>query len=84
MKNKEIESILYKKLKLEEIYVTNDGKHYRIIAIGKIFKNINNIQKQKIIYQPLTKYILNNTIHAVSIKTYTPKEWKKIKNNYTL
>ncbi|MCW5197183.1 BolA family protein [Buchnera aphidicola] len=77
MKNKDIQSYLMKTIPLDKLYVTGDNNHIKIVAIGKIFEGINNVQKQQIIYKPLTKYIIEKKIHAISIHTFTLKEWKK-------
>ncbi|AKC60227.1 BolA family protein [Blochmannia endosymbiont of Camponotus (Colobopsis) obliquus] len=76
MNNYEIEDILMQSLSLDEVYVNNDGKHYDIIAIGKIFLNMNQVNKQKLIYSSLMECISDNFIHSISIRTYTPEEWK--------
>lgn len=70
-------------VKLKKIYLKGDTNHVHIIAVGEIFYNMKNIQRQKIIYQPLTSYIIQKKIHAVTIDTFTPEEWKKKQNDYT-
>ncbi|PPI87920.1 hypothetical protein CRV12_01740 [Candidatus Pantoea edessiphila] len=85
MKASDIETLLIKSVPLEKVRVEIDNsKYFKIIAVGKIFNKLNYIQKQQLIYKPLAKYILDNTIHAVSIKTYTPEEWRHNKelNNF--
>ncbi|QFQ32552.1 BolA family transcriptional regulator [Buchnera aphidicola (Aphis fabae)] len=81
MNNEKIISILNKKLNLEKIYVTGDNNHIKIIAVGDIFKGINEVKRQQIIYAPLIDKIIENKIHALSIKTYTKEEWKKNNKN---
>ncbi|QCI18919.1 BolA/IbaG family iron-sulfur metabolism protein [Buchnera aphidicola] len=79
MNNEKITSILNKKLNLDKIYVTGDYNHIKIIAIGDVFKNINHVKRQQIIYAPLINTITEKKIHAISITTYTKEEWKKTK-----
>ncbi|QCI16625.1 BolA family transcriptional regulator [Buchnera aphidicola (Aphis craccivora)] len=81
MDNKKIISILNQKLNLEQIYVTGDNNHIKIIAIGDIFKGVNQVKRQQIIYKPLIDMILEKKIHALSITTYTKEEWKKNNKN---
>ena len=81
MNNKKIESLLNKKINLEKIYVTGDNNHIKIIAVGDIFKDINEVKRQQIIYSPLLDIITEKKIHALSITTYTKKEWEKNKKN---
>lgn len=77
MENNKIKDILVQALTLEEAYVTGDGGHVNVIAVGKIFAAMSNVKKQQTVYAPLIEYITTNQIHALSIKTYTPEEWKK-------
>ncbi|CAL4324190.1 Acid stress protein IbaG [Buchnera aphidicola (Protaphis terricola)] len=79
MNNKKIKSILNEQLNLNKIYVKGDNNHIQIIAIGDIFKNTSQVKRQQIIYSPLISMIQENKIHAISITTYTLKEWEKIK-----
>ncbi|WP_343154074.1 BolA family protein [Buchnera aphidicola] len=79
--NNEIKQILNQKLTLKEIYVTGDSNHIKIIAIGDIFKSINQVKRQQIIYAPLINMITEKKIHALSITTYTIKEWEKNNKN---
>ncbi|UDG79421.1 Acid stress protein IbaG [Candidatus Ecksteinia adelgidicola] len=76
MNNNEIKNILMKTLPLDEVYVTGDGSHFKIIVVGDFFCSMSRIKKQQAVYKPLIKYIENNNIHALSIKAYTSKEWK--------
>lgn len=78
---KKIKLILQKKLQLNKIYVNGEEKHFTILVIDTIFEGMNYVDRHKMIYKPLKKYIIDNTIHAVSIKTYTPLEWEKNKKN---
>lgn len=52
-----------------------DGTHFNAIVISPDFSGKNRIQKQQLVYAALGNRIANGTIHAISIKTYTPDEW---------
>lgn len=78
MDKKEIEDKLMQSVALEEVYaITDDGSHFQVIAVGNIFAELSRVKKQQIIYAPLSEFIADNRIHALSIKTYTPNEWKR-------
>lgn len=76
MEKEKIYFILSKKLKLKKIYVNGSNLNFNIIAIDDVFKKLNDVEKQKIIYKPLFKYILEKKIHSISIESYSLKEWK--------
>lgn len=53
-----------------------DGRHFSATVISSAFTGKNRIQKQQLVYATLGKYIADGTIHAISIKTFTPDEWQ--------
>lgn len=79
MKYKEISNLLKKRLALDKIFIKGIEKNIEIIAIGDIFINLNSLKRQQLIYKVLLSYFEKNIIHAISIKTYSIKEWRKIK-----
>lgn len=54
-----------------------DGKHYTAVVISSAFFGKSRIQKQQLVYATLGNHIADGTIHAISIKTFTPDEWQK-------
>lgn len=78
MDNTEIAQILKNELELEEVYVTGDGSHFNVIAVGKIFETITlRVKQQQYLYGPLMPYIADNSVHAVNFKIYTPDVWQR-------
>ena len=77
MENHEIQTVLMNALPLEEVYVSGDGSHFQVIAVGDMFAEMRRVKKQQAVYAPLMEFIADNRIHAVSIKTYTPSEWER-------
>lgn len=81
MITEKIRHLLIQSLSLHQVKVTGNNNYIEIIAIDDVFHNKSEVEKQKIIYSQLMNYIIDKTIHSISIKTYSLKEWKKIKNN---
>ena len=77
MDNQEIENLLKESLALTEVHVKNDGSHFQIIAVSEQFSQMSRVKKQQFVYAPLAEVIAQGTIHAVSIKTFTEKEWQR-------
>ena len=76
----EIESILQAALPLDEVYAKgDDGSHFEVIAVGELFAGMSRVKKQQAVYAPLMDQIASNAIHALSIKAFTPEEWKREK-----
>ena len=75
MDTKEIQALLESTYTFEELHVKGEGSHFEVIAVAEMFVGMNRVKKQQAIYAPLNEHIATNTIHALTIKAYTPEEW---------
>ncbi|MFT5716697.1 MAG: acid stress-induced BolA-like protein IbaG/YrbA [Oleiphilaceae bacterium] len=75
MQTTEVEKLIRDQLENVEVKVESDGSHYQVTAIGEVFSGMGAVKKQQLIYGCLNQHIMDGTIHAVIIKTYTPAEW---------
>jgi len=79
MQIQQIEQLLTEKLQLTEVYVKADGNHYAVTAVGDCFDGVSRVKQQQMIYAPLMDAIADGSIHALSIKTFTPTQWRREK-----
>ncbi|MBQ4849566.1 BolA family iron metabolism protein IbaG [Pseudoalteromonas sp. MMG012] len=77
MEINEVETLLKEALSLNEVVVKANGSHYEVIAVGACFDGLSRVKKQQLVYGPLMDTISDGTIHAVSIKAFTPTEWQR-------
>ena len=63
--------------KVEVKDTTGTGDHFSVIVISDKFKNINLVNRHKMIYQSLSQYVTKE-IHALQIKTYTEEEFLNV------
>lgn len=77
MEAQQIQDILRNTLHLDEVFVEGENAHFNVIAVSDAFENMSKVKQQQFIYAPLMDYIANNSIHALSIKTYTVAKWKQ-------
>lgn len=77
MDTNEIKQVLMDSLPLDEVIVNGDGSHFQVVVVGAMFEGMSRVKQQQTIYAPLMEYIADNRIHALSIKAYTPEEWKR-------
>lgn len=54
----------------------DDGHHFTAVVVSPEFSGKSRIQKQQLVYAALEKHINDGTLHAISIKTFTPEEWQ--------
>lgn len=77
METNQIQQLLESALELDEVHVTGEGSHFNIIAVGQVFDGMSRVKKQQFIYAPLSEKIADGTLHAISIKAFTPEQWKR-------
>lgn len=75
MQASEVEKLIRDNIEDIEVTVETDGYQYQVVAIGEVFSGLTPVKKQQLIYSCLNEYIIDGTIHAVTIKTFTPQEW---------
>jgi len=79
MEIKQIEQLLTEQLQLLEVYVKAEGSHYAVTAIGDCFESLSRVKQQQLVYGPLSDAIADGSIHALSIKAFTPQQWRREK-----
>ncbi|OIM99289.1 cell division protein BolA [Idiomarina sp. MD25a] len=79
MNAEQLTALLKDELELDEAHVKLDGANVNIIAVGEVFASLSRVKSQQMVYQPLKPLIADGTLHAVSIKTYTPEAWERDK-----
>lgn len=73
----QIEKILKEALELDEVHVSGENAHFNVVAVSEKFSSLGRVKQQQLIYAPLMEFITSNEIHALTIKTFTPEQWKK-------
>ncbi len=56
---------------------TGTGDHFSVLVISDHFKNMNLVNRHKLIYESLNQYITKE-IHALQIKAYTEEELSNV------
>lgn len=79
MDAQQIEAKLREALDLEEVQVKTDGSHAQVIAVSTELAGLSRVKQQQRIYAPLNDAIADGSIHALSIKVYTPEQWRRDK-----
>jgi len=61
-------------LPCDHVEVAGDGHHFEAVIVSAVFEGKTRIQQHKAVYSALGDR-MREEIHALSMKTYTPKEW---------
>lgn len=60
--------------------VSDDNTHYATTVVSEAFSGKRQIARHQLVYRCLGD-LMGNEIHAMSIRTYTPDEWKALADN---
>lgn len=75
----QIKSLLEAGIPGAEVQVQGDGGKFQVIVVSERFASLRPVAKQQLVYAPLNEHIASGAIHAVSMQTLTPEEWRKIR-----
>ncbi len=76
MENDAIVALIESTMEGSNAQVTGDGHHFELNVVSEQFAGKTRVQQQQLVYKALAEPIGNGQIHAVSIRCYTPDEWK--------
>ena len=75
--NEELENVFSQHPEIQYAKVSGDGYHYEITIVSDIFESKRNVARQQWVYAIINNWIASGSLHAVTMKTYTSKEWEK-------
>lgn len=75
MQADDVKQILEQQLEGCTAVTQGEGCDFSVTVIGEVFAGLTPVKKQQLVYGCLSEHIANGTIHAVTIKTYTPDQW---------
>lgn len=76
MQSVEVQSLIESKLPGAFVEVSgDDGAHFEAVVVSDDFESLSTLERQRLVYSYIGEYITNGTIHALSFKTFTNKEW---------
>jgi acid stress-induced BolA-like protein IbaG/YrbA len=62
-------------LACEHVEVLGDGQHFQALIVSGEFSGRNRVQRHQLVYAALGER-MREEIHALSMRTLTPEEWK--------
>jgi acid stress-induced BolA-like protein IbaG/YrbA len=72
-----IKSYIEQGLPCEHLAVDGDGAHFEAVIVSREFEGKSRIQRQQAVYKALGGRMESGEIHALSMRTLTPGEWKQ-------
>lgn len=60
-----------------DVAVQGEGDRFLIRVVSDAFEGLMPVRRQQLVYACIDSHIKDNSIHAVSLKTFTRAEWDK-------
>ncbi|MDR2450241.1 MAG: BolA family transcriptional regulator [Candidatus Accumulibacter sp.] len=64
-------------LPCETLQVEGDGHHFEALVVSSRFAGLSRVRRQQAVNALLRPYFDSGELHALSMKTLTPEEWKE-------
>ena len=77
MKSEDVKALVEAGFEDADVAVEGEGDRFLIRVISDSFEGLMPVTKQQLVYSCIHPHIAANSIHAVSIKTFTRAEWEK-------
>ncbi|MCS6781890.1 MAG: BolA/IbaG family iron-sulfur metabolism protein [Gloeomargarita sp. SKYBB_i_bin120] len=58
--------------------LTGSGDHWQAVIVSEAFAGKSRVQRHQLVYQALQSVLATNELHALTMKTLTPAEWKAL------
>lgn len=72
----QVQELIQSKLANAEVKVVGDGQHFEAIIVSPDFAGQSKVKQHQTVYAVLQAELASETIHALSLKTYTPEAWQ--------
>ena len=77
MTAQELQSIIEAGLACEHCALECDGRHWFATIVSPAFEGRRLLQRHQLVYATLGARMHTDEVHALSMKTLTPQEWKR-------
>ena len=64
-------------LECEHVEVQGDGRHFEAVIVSALFRGKAKVRQHQLVYAALGDK-MREDIHALSMKTLTPEEWRAV------
>ena len=71
----DIKAYIAQGLECDMLEVDGDGRHFEALIVSPLFEGKRPVQRHQIVYRVLGDR-MREEIHALSMKTFTPEEWR--------
>ena len=73
---KQIETWIAEGMSCAHLSVDGDGQHFSALIVSTEFAGLNRVKRQQRVNAILKPHFDTGVLHALSMQTLTPEEWK--------
>ncbi len=79
MQPDEIKALITAGIPGSQVTVTGDGRHFEATVVSDAFEGLSMLKQHQMVYRVLDEHIASGAIHALSIRSYTPAAWARVR-----
>jgi len=72
----QVETMIQTKFPDAQVQVTGDGEHFEALIVSDEFDGKPKVQQHQMVYAAVQEAMASEAIHALSLKTYTTKNYQ--------
>ncbi|MBZ0173473.1 MAG: BolA/IbaG family iron-sulfur metabolism protein [Phycisphaerales bacterium] len=58
----------------------DDGRHFQALVVADAFTGLSQVKQHQLVYGALG-HLMQEAIHALSLRTLTPTEWESVRSH---
>ncbi len=79
MQAEQIEQLIKQGVPGAEVVFSGEGCSSQVVVVSPAFEGKSLLQQQRMVNASLGTHFADGSLHALSIKTYTPAQWEAAK-----
>ncbi len=73
----ELKDLIAAGLESSFLEVSGDGRHFEAVVVSSAFEGQSILKQHRLVYAALGDRFDTEAVHALTIKTYTPRQWEE-------
>ncbi len=78
MDPEQLREVIAAGLETTHLEVSGDGRHFEAVVVSREFEGKPMLARHRLVYATLGDRFDTEAVHALSIKTYTPRQWEAL------
>lgn len=78
MQAEEVKNIIESQISEATVLTEGEGCNFSVTVVSEQFTGLMPVKRQQLVYQCVNAQIADGSIHALTIKAYTPAQWQKL------